>query len=99
MEAKAQATETARNSRRSAQGTVTSAGMNKSIGVRVERVVKHPKYNKYIRRHSKFIVHDEENAANVGDIVDIAECRPLSKTKRWRLLSVVKTAVDDGGAL
>ncbi len=65
----------------------------------VERVFKHPKYNKYIRRHTKYLVHDEENTAKVGDTVEIAECRPMSKTKRWRLVNVLERPVDDGGAV
>ncbi len=101
MEANDQTTtaEAARSTRRSLQGVVLTDTMDKTVSVRVERVFKHPKYNKYIRRHKKYLVHDEENTAKVGDTVEIAECRPLSKTKRWRLMNVVARAVDDGGAL
>lgn len=79
------------------QGIVTSSGMDKTIGVRVERMYKHTKYKKYIRRHEKYLVHDEANAANVGDTVEIVECRPLSKSKRWRMTQVLEAAIDDGG--
>jgi small subunit ribosomal protein S17 len=66
--------------------------MDKTISVRVERLFKHPKYKKYIRKHSKVHAHDETNDANVGDTVELMECRPLSKTKRWRLVRVVERA-------
>lgn len=88
-----------RGRRRAMQGTVVSDGMNKTISVRVERVFKHPKYKKYIRRHEKYLAHDEEDSANVGDIVRIVECRPLSKTKRWRLTEILTKALVDGGPL
>ncbi len=82
----------ARNTRRTLQGIVSSTSMSKTITVRYERMFKHPKYNKYIRKHSKAIAHDEAEDANVGDTVEIMECRPLSKTKRWRLVRVVERA-------
>jgi small subunit ribosomal protein S17 len=88
-----------RGSRRVLQGIVTSNAMNKTIGVKVERLFKHPKYKKYVRRHDKYLAHDEEGKANVGDTVEIVECRPLSKRKRWRLTNVVSVAVLDGGDL
>lgn len=97
MEANGQTTAKPRNTRRALQGTVMSDGMDKTVSVRVERVFKHPKYNKYIRRHTKYLVHDENNEAKVGDTVEIAECRPMSKTKRWRLVNVLERPVDDGG--
>jgi small subunit ribosomal protein S17 len=88
------------NHRRVLRGTVISDVMAKTITVRVERIFKHTKYEKYIRRHKKYHAHDEENAAHVGDEVDIIECRPLSKIKRFRLLSVVRKAdVIEGGDL
>ena len=74
-------------------GKVTSNSGNKSIKVAIDFKVKHPQYGKYVRRRTKFGVHDERNEANVGDIVEIAQCRPYSKTKSWRLLRVVKKAV------
>jgi small subunit ribosomal protein S17 len=79
-----------RNRRRVVQGIVSTDAMAKSIGVRVERMFKHPKYKKYIRRHSKVYAHDETNEARVGDRVEIMECRPLSKTKRYRLVRIVE---------
>ncbi|MCB9914429.1 MAG: 30S ribosomal protein S17 [Planctomycetes bacterium] len=97
MEANAKASESPRNTRRVLMGTVMSDGMDKTVSVRVERRFQHPKYNKYIKRHVKYLVHDEENTCRVGDTVEIAECRPLSKNKRWRLVKVTERAVDDGG--
>jgi small subunit ribosomal protein S17 len=81
------------------QGVVTSTSMDKTIGVRVERLYKHSKYKKYIRRHEKYLAHDEENKAGVGDTVEIVECRPLSKNKRWRMIQVLANAIEDGGDL
>jgi small subunit ribosomal protein S17 len=89
-----------RASRRTLRGLVVSDRMEKTITVRVERVFKHPKYKKYIRRHKKYHAHDEERSAHVGDEVEIRECRPLSKIKRWRLVEVVsRAALPDGGDL
>jgi small subunit ribosomal protein S17 len=69
---------------------VISSKMDKSATVMVERKVKHPVYGKYIRRSTKLHIHDEENACQEGDTVIIQQCRPLSKTKSWRLLEVVE---------
>lgn len=71
-------------------GTVVSDKMNKTIVVQVERKVKHPLFGKYIRRFSKMVAHDEDNTCKVGDIVRIQQSRPLSKTKRWKLVEVLK---------
>lgn len=90
---------TERGRRRVMQGVVTSVGMEKTIGVRVERMFKHPRYKKYIRRHEKYLAHDESNQAKVGDTVEIVECRPISKNKRWRMTQVVENAIVDGGDL
>jgi len=79
-----------RNKRRVIQGAVTSDRMDKSITVTIERRFKHPKYKKYIRKHTKVHAHDAENQAAVGDTVEIMECRPLSKSKRWRLVRILK---------
>lgn len=73
-------------------GIVTSAAMNKTITVTVQRVVQTPLYRKALRRTRKFKAHDAENTCQVGDTVRIRESRPLSKTKRWRLVEVVKRA-------
>ena len=90
-------TDQQRSRRRSVQGTVSSDKMDKTITVSVERLFKHPKYKKYIRKHSKVQAHDERNEAGVGDMVELMECRPLSKPKRWRLVRVVEKAKFEGG--
>ncbi|RLA12508.1 MAG: 30S ribosomal protein S17 [Gammaproteobacteria bacterium] len=77
---------------RKARGIVVSAKMDKSISVVVERRLQHPLYKKYIRKSSRFHAHDESNLCNEGDIVEIEETRPVSKTKNWRLLRVVEKA-------
>ena len=88
-----------RNSRRVLEGVVSSDAMDKSITVRVERILKHRKYKKYIRRHSTVHAHDEQNEAEAGDRVEVMECRPLSKTKRFRLLRVIDRTSLPAGAL
>ncbi|HEV7948541.1 MAG TPA: 30S ribosomal protein S17 [Glaciihabitans sp.] len=82
----------ARGYRKTRRGYVTSDKMEKTIVVEVEDRVKHPLYGKVIRRTSKVKVHDEENSAGIGDLVVISETRPLSATKRWRLVEVVEKA-------
>ncbi len=71
---------------------VVSNSGNKSVKVALDYKVKHPKYGKYIKRRTKISVHDEHNQSGVGDVIEIAECRPRSKTKSWRLVKVVKKA-------
>ena len=66
--------------------------MDKSIVIAVERKVKHPKYGKFIKNTAKFVAHDEKNDCNLGDTVLIRECRPLSKSKNWRLVEIVERA-------
>ena len=73
-------------------GTVVSNKMNKTISVSVERLVKHPAYGKYVRRTTKLLAHDENNECRAGDTVAIAECRPLSRHKAWRLVRVIERA-------
>ena len=73
-------------------GIVTSTKMAKTISVNVERLVKHPRYGKYIRRRTRLIAHDEIEIAKAGDQVEVSFSRPLSKTKRWRLVRVVRPA-------
>ena len=73
-------------------GTVTSNKMEKTITVRVDTIKQHSLYKKTIRTSKKYKSHDENNEANIGDVVKIIECRPLSKDKRWRLLEIVKRA-------
>lgn len=78
---------------RTQQGRVISDKMDKSIVVAIERRVKHPLYGKFIKRTTKLHVHDENNESGIGDIIEIKECRPLSKTKSWMLIRVVEKAV------
>ncbi|HXB42929.1 MAG TPA: 30S ribosomal protein S17 [Puia sp.] len=81
-----------RNLRKTRTGVVKSNKMDKSITVIVERKVKHPIYGKFVKKTTSFHAHDEKNECTVGDIVKIMESRPLSKTKRWRLVEVVEKA-------
>jgi small subunit ribosomal protein S17 len=73
-------------------GVVVSDGMDKTVVVRIDRQVRHPLYGKTVRRSSKLAAHDEGNDAHVGDTVRVTETRPLSKTKRWRVVEVVERA-------
>jgi len=79
-----------RNLRKEKTGVVKSNKMDKSIVVSVIRKVKHPKYGKFLKKTSNFVAHDEKNECSIGDTVIIAETRPLSKTKNWRLVEVVE---------
>ena len=76
--------------KRRIEGVVVSDKMDKTAVVRVERVKQHPLYRKYLRRHSRFMAHDEENEARVGDRVVIEECRPLSRNKRWLIVETLE---------
>ena len=80
------------SSNRTLQGRVVSDKMDKSVTVMVERQVKHPLYGKFIRRSSKILAHDENNESGIGDLVIVEQCRPLSKSKSWRLVEVVEKA-------
>lgn len=80
----------ARNLRKTRIGVVTSNKMTKTITVAVERKVKHPIYGKFVKKTSKFHAHDEKDEASIGDLVRIMETRPLSKTKRWRLVEIIE---------
>jgi small subunit ribosomal protein S17 len=82
----------ARAARRTFVGIVRSSKMCKTIVVDVERFFRHPKFGKYIKRSTRCYAHDEKNEAREGDRVEIMETRPLSKTKRWRLLRVIERA-------
>ena len=82
-----------RGIKRQLVGTVVSDKMEKTVVVLVERMVKHRFYKKYIKRRAQFSAHDEQNACGIGDKVTITESRPLSKTKRWRVSSIVEKAV------
>lgn len=79
-----------RNLRKTRIGVVSSNKMDKTITVAVERKVKHPIYGKFVKKTTKFHAHDEKNECSIGDTVRIMETRPLSKTKRWRLVEVVE---------
>jgi len=79
-------------SNRTVTGRVVSDAMDKTITVLVERRVKHPLYGKFISRSTKIHAHDEANTCSQGDLVTVEQCRPLSKTKTWRLLEVVEKA-------
>ena len=78
--------------KRTLVGRVVSDKMNKSATIVIERLVKHPLYGKYIKRTTKLHVHDENNECGIGDTVMIEECRPISKTKSWRLVKVLEQA-------
>ena len=84
--------ESDRGRRHERRGVVVSSAMDKTIVVKVDVLKLHPRYKKVIRRSQKFHAHDEQNQANVGDVVRIVETRPLSKTKNWRLAEVVEVA-------
>jgi len=73
-------------------GVVSSNKMTKTITVKVERKIKHPIYGKFLKKSTSFHAHDEENTAGIGDTVRIMETRPMSKTKRWRLVEVIEKA-------
>ena len=77
---------------RTVEGRVVSNKMNKTVTVLVERQVKHALYGKYLRRSTKLHAHDEENVCKEGDVVRISECRPLSKTKNWRVVEIITRA-------
>ena len=81
-----------RNLRKTRTGVVSSNKMDKTVVVAVERKVQHPIYGKFLKKTTKFHAHDEKNECSIGDVVKIMESRPLSKTKRWRLVEIVEKA-------
>lgn len=83
---------TARNSRKVRVGVVVADSRDKTVTVEVPTATKHPRYDKIVRRSTKFHVHDETNEANIGDTVRIMETKPISKQKRWRLVEIVERA-------
>jgi len=85
-------TMTERKRRKTRIGIVSSDKMTKTITVAVERKIKHPIYGKFLKKTTKFHAHDEQNTAGIGDTVRIMETRPLSKTKRWRLVEIIEKA-------
>jgi small subunit ribosomal protein S17 len=80
---------------RSVTGRVVSSKMHKTITVQVERRLQHPVYGKFLTRRSKLHAHDENNDCKEGDLVQIEECRPLSKTKTWRLVKIIERAPNE----
>ena len=85
-----------RGIRRTLVGQVVSDKLDKTVVVRVERLVKDPRYEKYVRRYSKFMAHDEENSCSIGDRVRIIEHRPLSKRKRWKVQATLESSAGAG---
>ena len=83
-----------RGSRRTITGTVTSTKMDKTAVITVIRRVRDRRFHKFVTRRVKYKAHDEKNAAKVGDVVEIVEARPMSRTKRWRILRTIKNAVE-----
>jgi len=90
----AQAAEATATTKRTLQGVVTSNAGDKSATIMIERKIKHPVYGKYVKRSSKIRLHDEANECNKGDTILIEECRPMSKTKSWKLVKVVEKAAE-----
>lgn len=90
MESTNNTTGVVRNLRKTRIGVVSSNKMDKTITVNVERKVKHPLYGKFVKKTTKFHAHDEKNECSIGDTVRIMESRPLSKTKRWRLVEIIE---------
>ena len=88
-----EATNTTETAQRTLTATVVSNKMDKSFVVKIERLIKHPMYGKFIKRTTKLSVHDENNECNPGDVVIIQQCRPISKTKSWTLVSIQEKAV------
>jgi small subunit ribosomal protein S17 len=83
-----------RGNRRTLVGMVVSDALDKTVVVKVERLVQDPRYKKYVRRYSKFMAHDEGNECNVGDRVQIIEHRPISKRKRWKVQATLAKAAE-----
>ncbi len=83
---------TNRNLRKTRIGVVSSTAMDKTVAVLVERKLRHPIYGKFVKKTTKFLVHDENNECQVGDKVRIMETRPLSKRKKWRLVEIIEKA-------
>ena len=84
------------SSNRTLLGRVISDQMDKTVTVLIERRVKHPVYGKFMRRSTKVHAHDENNECRTGDVVQVEQCRPLSKSKSWRLVQVVERAAQGG---
>jgi len=84
-----------KHTRKTKIGTVVSAKMNKTVTIAVERLVLNPVFKKHHKRRNKFKAHDEKNRCSMGDLVEIIECRPLSKTKRWAVKQIINKAVGE----
>ena len=82
---------TENNAQRTKSGVVTSDKMNQTVTVMIERKIKHPLYKKYIKKSTKIHAHDPDNKCQQGDLVKIAECRPISKTKSWKVVEIVES--------
>ena len=80
--------------KREIQGTVVKQSGDKTYSILVERRMMHPRYHKFVKRHKKYLIHDEKNSLNIGDLVSAVECRPLSKTKSFRLNAVLKAGAE-----
>ena len=85
-------TDAGRNERKTRVGLVASNKMDKTISVEISRRLQHPIYGKFVKKSKKLIAHDEQNECQIGDLVRIMECRPLSRRKRWRLVEVIEKA-------
>lgn len=83
-----------RGEKRTLKGVVCGSSMDKTIRVRVTRTIRHPRYNKFVKRFSTYMAHDEANSGQVGDTVVLVESKPYSKAKRWRLRQVLEKAVN-----
>ena len=87
-----------RNQRRVLQGLVVSDKGNKTITIEAHRLSMHPKFKKFVKRSARYAAHDENNEARTGDLVEVVECRPLSKTKKFRLLRIVRRGKGEGSS-
>jgi small subunit ribosomal protein S17 len=92
IESKVETQPEKKGSARTVTGKVVSNKMNKTIAVEIVRLIKHERYGKYLRRTTKLLAHDENNESREGDVVTIVSCRPLSRRKSWKLVSVVEKA-------
>jgi small subunit ribosomal protein S17 len=86
----------ARSRRKTLVGEVVSNKMVKTVSIRVDRLMKHPKFKRYVRRSRTFMAHDENNLCQLGDRVKVIECRPLSRHKRWRVMTILERAESQG---
>lgn len=80
--------------KREIQGVVIKKSGDKTFSILVERKMMHPRYHKFVKRHKKYLIHDEKNSLNIGDFVSALECRPISKTKSFRLKAVLKAGAE-----